>query len=515
MAPYTVPNVIAYRQEAAKPSLPIPKCGAGPENLFKAYSIVQNYLQNTGFLKDQVPKIVLPTKRTSKQEDAESQVEIDCMPQPPDISQNPPFLVGEEAYNLSPDQPYEKHFPILRGHFNVNKTQSWWTVVNDLERILEYSATRILKIPRDMFSQFSVVLLVPDAFFKEQVKTTVNILLKFLGFRSIFLIQESISAIFGAGVPSACVVDIGAAHMNVVCVEEGIILPKTHVRQLYAGSDIDLLLLRVIEKLSTEEKNQLRVVEAIKKNACRFVQEENAVTYNCKHLEGAFKLSSSSPALVISCHSLFHASLLEISSGAPEVPLTLHPAFAYDTDDYLEDLIETKVESVPHPTIEKTLSLDQMIIRSITLIEQPETRKKMANCILLTGGGGKFPDLLDILEDRLINRFPEDTNIERVEVKSSVTHSDSEGNKETIPADHVKWVGGTVLPFLESAKELWISRSRWVGEWHPAEAKEELMANFVSFENPYQLAERCRKWRRDRPLEGGVRHIKEKSIFTW
>ena len=367
-----------------------------------------------------------------------------------------------------------------------------------------------------MFQQFSVVLIIPDAFYKDQIKALVDIILRNLGFRSIFLQQESVSAIFGTGVPSACVVDIGATHVNVVCVDEGVIVPKTHNRQFYAGKDIDLLLMRILTRPETESPDQLRLVEGLKKEACKLMQQENQVNYLCKGKNSSLRISSSNPAIVVAAHSLFHTSLLEISSGPPKISLILHPALATDTDDYLDDLLDSKIEVSPHPIIEKKiLSLDQLIIKSILSLETAESKKKMANCILLTGGGGMFPDLVDILEDRLINRFPEEGGVERVEVKASIIHSDSEGNKEHIKPDHLMWVGGTVIPHLESAKELWIPRARWVGEWQATEAKEELMANFVNFESPYQLAEICKKWRRDRPLEGGVRLIREKSAFIW
>ena len=520
MQPFTIPNVIAYR--GTPQPCPISSCDA--ETLFKAYSMVQNYLLSTGFLKDHIPKIVLPSKKVKSkakqlgEEDGDLEVEITAIPQCTDTSHSPTFLVGEEAYNLSPTDNYNKHWPILRGHFNITPTQTFRTVVSDIERILEYTAVRILKIPREMFQQFSVVLIIPDAFYKDQIKALVDILLRNLGFRSIFLQQESVSAIFGAGVPSACVVDIGATHVNVICVDEGVVIPKTHARQFYAGRDIDLLLMRILTRPESENSDQLRLVEGVKKEACRLMQQENQVTYICRSgsSNNSLKINSSNPALVVAAHSLFHTSLLEISSGPPRIPLVLHPVLAVDTDDYLDDLIEAKIEVPPHPVIEKKiLSLDQLIIKSILSIEASDTRKKMANCIMLTGGGGMFPDLVDILEDRLINRFPEEGGVERVEVKASVIHSDSEGNKEHIKSDHLMWVGGTVISHLDCAKELWIPRDRWVGEWQATEAKEELMANFVNFENPYQLAERCRKWRRDRPLEGGVRLIREKSTFIW
>ena len=456
MQPFTIPNLIAYR--GSSQSSPNPACDA--ETLFKAYSMVQNYLLSTGFLKDHIPKIVLPTKKKSKakqvdEEDNESEIEIPFLSDYTDTSHSPSFLVGEEAYNLSPHDNYTKHWPILRGHFNITATQTFRTVMSDIERILEYTIVKTLKIPREMFQQFSVVLLIPDAFYKDQVKALVDIILRNLGFRSLFLQQESVSAIFGAGVPSACVVDIGATHVNVLCVDEGVVVSKTHNRQFYAGKDIDLLLMRILTRPDTESLDQLKMIEGLKKAACRLMQQENQVTYICKGKGPLLKVGSTNPALVVAAHALFHTSLLEISSGPPKISLILHPALANDTDDYLDDLIESKIEAYAHPIIEKKiLSLDQLIIKSILALDTLDAKKKMANCILLTGGGGMFSDLVDILEDRLINRFPEEGGVERVEVKAFVVHSDSEGNKEHIRSDHLMWVGGTVIPHLDSAKEL-------------------------------------------------------------
>ena len=39
--------------------------------------------------------------------------------------------------------------------------------------------------------------------------------------------QESICATFGAGISTACVIDIGASKTSITCVEEGLILPET------------------------------------------------------------------------------------------------------------------------------------------------------------------------------------------------------------------------------------------------------------------------------------------------
>jgi actin-related protein len=39
--------------------------------------------------------------------------------------------------------------------------------------------------------------------------------------------QESLAATYGAGISSACVVDIGATTVSIACVDEGMIIPET------------------------------------------------------------------------------------------------------------------------------------------------------------------------------------------------------------------------------------------------------------------------------------------------
>jgi actin-related protein len=138
MQPFTIPNVIAYRGSPSNTQHP--PCDA--ETLFKAYSMVQTYLLSTGFLKDHIPKIVLPTKKKSRakpldEEDGESEVEIVTISDYTDVSHHPAFLVGEEAFNVFPSDNYVKHWPIFRGHFNITPSQSFRTVLGDLESTLQ------------------------------------------------------------------------------------------------------------------------------------------------------------------------------------------------------------------------------------------------------------------------------------------------------------------------------------------------------------------------------------------
>lgn len=521
--PITVPNVIAYIT-AGQPKPIVQPFDA--ESLFRACNIVQEYLSTVGCLKETKPKILLPKKRSKRKNEvlieAPVPMETECVVEfpyrIPDVASRPNCLIGEDALNIASTEPYVKHWPILRGHLNVNEFQSLQSVLSDLERIIEHTLSRKLRVPRERFDRISVVLLIPDLFYRYQIRALVDLLLRTLGFRSIFLLQESVAALYGAGVPSACVVDIGAEQVTVVCIDEGVLLPVSVVTQTTAGRSADQLLLKLLrpDSVSGEE---LRAAETLKMRCSRFIQQDNeeSITWFINPGE-AVRLNSYNTALTISAHSLFHPSLLTIAMPTKKTSLVLHPSLAYDIDDYLEDLAEGRKseESVaPVHSEVKPLSLDSLIIKSICAVPSGEIRKKLANNVLLTGGGAMIPDIVEVLEDRLINCFPETADIERVEVRVSITHSDSDGNKETVSALNLKWVGGTVIPMIEAAKELWVTRSRWVGTWEPTLAKEELRVNLMASDSIVEAAEECKKWRKDRPLEGGVRHIKEKSTFNW
>ena len=137
--------------------------------------------------------------------------------------------------------------------------------------------------------------------------------------------------------------------------------------------------------------------------------------------------------------------------------------------------------------------LDHLICFSISQVGEIELRKKMANFILISGGGSQVLNTVEEFEDRLINTFSlYDSNIERVEVINPL-------NRE-VPPFAVSWVGGTVIQRLDSMKELWISRARWLGDIERDDDEDNL----------------DRKMRRDRNYDScGVKLLREKLPFLW
>jgi len=137
--------------------------------------------------------------------------------------------------------------------------------------------------------------------------------------------------------------------------------------------------------------------------------------------------------------------------------------------------------------------LDHLICFSISQVSELEVRKKMANLILICGGGCQVEETVEEFEDRLINTFAlYDPNIDRVEVLNPL-------NRE-VPPFAISWVGGTVIQRLDSMKELWITRAKWLGDIERDEDDENA----------------DRRIKRDRGSEScGVKLLREKLPFLW
>ncbi len=69
--------------------------------------------------------------------------------------------------------------------------------------------------------------------------------------------------------------------------------------------------------------------------------------------------------------------------------------------------------------MQEPMDLDEMICRSICTMDNIDSKKKMANSIILIGGGSKIKKLTDSLEEAVMDRFTSgfDKEIERVNVE--------------------------------------------------------------------------------------------------
>lgn len=76
----------------------------------------------------------------------------------------------------------------------------------------------------------------------------VDLMFRTVGFKQICLQQESLCACFGAGLSTACVIDMGATKTAITCIEEGWILPDTRLQLAFGGDDITSVLSEMLRR---------------------------------------------------------------------------------------------------------------------------------------------------------------------------------------------------------------------------------------------------------------------------
>lgn len=133
---------------------------------------------------------------------------------------------------------YDLFWPIKAGTFNEDDYTSPQSLLGDLNLIIEHALREELKLDIKAMREYSAVLIVPDLYERSYVVELIQLLLKGIGFARIAVIQESLAATFGAGISSACIVDIGAQSTKIACVDEGIVIPDSRVNLKYGGDDV-------------------------------------------------------------------------------------------------------------------------------------------------------------------------------------------------------------------------------------------------------------------------------------
>ncbi|KAJ7642709.1 hypothetical protein DFH06DRAFT_1214202 [Mycena polygramma] len=161
-------------------------------------------------------------------------------------------LVGDKALRLASPQEsgYVVRWPIRGSNFNTRDYgSSVQAILADVETVLQHTLRDRLGIKPHDYKDYSVVLVIPDLYDRSYVREFANLLLVTMGFKQLCAQQESLAATYGAGLSSACVVDIGAVKTSVACVDEGLIIPDTRLNLNMGGDDITEFLQVLLERI--------------------------------------------------------------------------------------------------------------------------------------------------------------------------------------------------------------------------------------------------------------------------
>ncbi|ORY33761.1 putative nuclear actin-related protein [Naematelia encephala] len=165
------------------------------------------------------------------------------------------YFIGTEALRLPESSGFKVRYPILYRSLNRLDWPSLQSLLDDIETILRDALLTELNITPKEYKTYSVVVIVPDHGDRAYVQEMSNLLLSVMGFREIAVHQEAYTAIFAAGMSSACVVDIGAQQASITCVDEGVVNAESRMKVNYGGDDITRALVTILLKSAFPYKN--------------------------------------------------------------------------------------------------------------------------------------------------------------------------------------------------------------------------------------------------------------------
>ncbi|CAL1411140.1 unnamed protein product [Linum trigynum] len=393
------------------------------------------------------------------------------------------FIIGEEALRISPTEPYCVRRPIRRGHLNISQQYPLQQVIEDLHATWDWILTEKLDVPRSHRNMYSVVLVLSETFDTREMKEMLSVVLRDLHFSSAVVHQEGLAAVFGNGLSTACVVNMGAQTTTVICIEDGAALPNTEKTLQFGGEDISRCLLWTQRHHQTwppirtdllTRPMDLLMLNKLKENYCEIKEGElDAVSIVHSYEEGQPPGSHKTrlTALSVPPMGLFYPALL-----VPDVYPPPPRSWFNDYDDMLEetyhieyprrpDLVEgmypgmnvglSMWDNYPifssKPKKEEKVGLAEAITSSILSSGRIELQRKLFCSIQLIGGVALTAGLIPAVEERVLHAIPPNEAIDTVEVLQSRTRTTD-----------VPWKGGAILGILDFGRDAWIHREDWV-----------------------------------------------------
>ncbi|KAJ6890486.1 hypothetical protein NC651_024097 [Populus alba x Populus x berolinensis] len=392
-------------------------------------------------------------------------------------------IFGEEALRISPTEPYCLSRPIRRGHFNISQHYPLQQVLEDIHAIWDWILIEKLHIPHSERNMYSVILVLPETFDNCEIKEMLSIALRDLRFGSAVVHQEGLAAVFGNGLSTACIVNMGAQVTSVVCVEDGVALPSTEKTLPFGGEDISRCLLwtqrhhQTWPQVRTDMLTKpidLLMLNRLKESYCKIKEGElDAVTVVHSYEDGmpAGSHKTRLTALNVPPMGLFYPTLL-----VPDIYPPPPRSWFHDYENMLEDTLHLEYprrpdmsdglfpginvgypmwESYPifpsKPKKEEKVGLAEAITSSILSTGRIDLQRKLFCSIQLIGGEALTAGFIPAVEERVLHAIPSNEAIDTVEVLQSRTNPTS-----------VSWKGGAILGVLDFGRDAWIYREDWI-----------------------------------------------------
>ncbi|KAL2469752.1 Actin-related protein 9 [Abeliophyllum distichum] len=391
------------------------------------------------------------------------------------------YICGEEALRISPNEPYCLRRPIRRGHLNISQHYSMQQVLEDLHAIWDWILIKKLHIPHGERNKYSAILVVPETFDNREIKEVLSIVLRDLCFSTAVVHQEGLAAVFGNGLSTACVVNIGAQVSSVICIEDGVTLPTTQITLRYGGEDISRCLLWTqrhhqtwppIRTDALTKPIDLLMLNRLKESFCQIKEgevEAAAVVHSYEDGVPPGFHKTRLTALNVPPMGLFYPMIL-----VPDVYPPPPRSWFSDYEDMLEETWDfprrtdgsdgyfpgssgyfPMWDNYPifqtRPKKEENIGLADAITKSILSTGRIDLQRKLFCSMQLIGGVALTEGLVPAVEERVLHAIPSHEAIDTVEVLQSRT------NPTFVP-----WKGGAILGILDVTRDAWIHREDWI-----------------------------------------------------
>lgn len=214
------------------------------------------------------------------------------------------FIVGEKVKRLNDSN---EEWCIVRPWSDnglckdIREYKSYKQVIGDLQVMTELIIKEELNIKN--FSDYKMMLIVPDTIKKWELKSLADMFLIFMGFEAVTFIQTSVAATFAAGVSAACVVEIGARHIGISLVEDGMILPDSLIELPFGGIQITKLFYKILSfnefpyKINFDNMLEWNIINGLCEKICKSIAPSEQEEQVFSQIYDFFVQSPSSPTL--------------------------------------------------------------------------------------------------------------------------------------------------------------------------------------------------------------------------
>jgi len=386
----------------------------------------------------------------------------------------PAVVVGEDVLkvpNLS--EEYTVFRPIRRGVLNV--TDGTIEMVRSaLYHLLFRTLKEKLGLDPKAWGDHTVMMAIPPRFSSKEVSVLLDLVFRDLKFEKLFLHQEAVLSCYGAGVATACVVDVGAQKTHICCVSDGSVVPLTEINLDFGGDDIDETLFWL---LGNDEKNFFPLtgekdsagdsvldsnpllreeVRKLKKKHCLFSAGGNKLeTQKCEILERRpgqdarrHKFNIETAALVAP-RALFEPSLFPDPKPYFRIPGSMESSdnrakLFLKGSGYLKyskeaRKLEAEKSLLLGPKGRSRLQKDGSRLgihvaaaRSISRLTQTKERTTMTRKILMAGGSTMFKGMYKAIIAEMENTIPADSSATKKEAQAASDETDDDATDSSI-----------------------------------------------------------------------------------